>query len=359
MLSTLCGLVSISSSAWAAAAVAPVDDAAAASAAQQSAAQADPLGQSLMARMQFETLHLSLVGVTTFDGQTTCFLKSPGSPKLIHGQVGQSISDYRIVAIDTETAVFERGGIHFTLALGEVHAPEALSADPLQEIVPVVPVSASASGDPLLDPESLVNEESGDEHFAMLEFDDAEFEVDDRDPIDVKSAANLKTRRKAFKTARLIENPWLPVRSKGGERRASSSRAVAAGGSMFILPMKGKLTSGYGYRRHPMGGSRRHHNGMDIAAPYGTRVQAAASGRVIRVSYNGGLGRYVQIRHADGFETVYGHLSRQLVSVGDIVEQGQTIGREGSTGQSTGPHLHFEIRKDGRALNPQSYVRVR
>ncbi|MCE5230830.1 M23 family metallopeptidase, partial [bacterium] len=90
----------------------------------------------------------------------------------------------------------------------------------------------------------------------------------------------------------------------------------------------------------------------------GTEVGAAASGTVSRVGYNWGYGRYIVITHAGGMETLYGHLSRQLVRVGQEVDKGQVIGREGDTGRSTGPHLHFEIHKNGQSVDPESYVRV-
>ncbi len=116
-------------------------------------------------------------------------------------------------------------------------------------------------------------------------------------------------------------------------------------------PARGLLTSGFGLRRHPVFGVIRMHNGVDIAAPWGTPVRAAASGTVLFAGWFGGYGKLVILDHG-GFTTLYGHLSSIGVAVGQRVQAGQVIGRVGSTGYSTGPHLHFEIRKDGRPVDP-------
>lgn len=121
-------------------------------------------------------------------------------------------------------------------------------------------------------------------------------------------------------------------------------------------PLNGRLTSGFGYRQHPMGGGRDFHGGIDIAAPKGTRIRAAADGVVSFVGFNGNLGKTVYIRHADKYKTIYGHASRILVNSGQEVRGGQTIALVGNTGRSTGPHLHFELRKAGRAVDPLPFL---
>ncbi|MEA5418601.1 peptidoglycan DD-metalloendopeptidase family protein [Spirulina sp. CCNP1310] len=120
----------------------------------------------------------------------------------------------------------------------------------------------------------------------------------------------------------------------------------------FIWPARGTLTSGYGPRWGRM------HRGIDIAAPTGTPIYAAASGEVISAGWNnGGYGNWVRIRHADGSITLYAHHSRVLVRTGDRVEQGQQIALMGSTGFSTGPHLHFEVHPAGSgATNPMAFL---
>lgn len=120
----------------------------------------------------------------------------------------------------------------------------------------------------------------------------------------------------------------------------------------FIWPADGPLTSYFGPRRHPVAGVVRQHNGVDIGAPYGAPVWAAAGGRVLKAGSMGGYGLVVIIDHGDGLSTLYAHLSRPLVSAGDSVQQGAVIGEVGSTGYSTGPHLHFEIRINGEPVDP-------
>lgn len=124
----------------------------------------------------------------------------------------------------------------------------------------------------------------------------------------------------------------------------------------FISPMIGEVKSGFGYRKHPMGGANHHHDGVDIAAPRGTRVKAAASGVVTESSYDSFKGNNIVVKHADGYKTCYFHLSKRVVSKNAKVSRGQTIGYEGSTGHSTGAHLHFEILKNGNAINPALYI---
>jgi murein DD-endopeptidase MepM/ murein hydrolase activator NlpD len=124
----------------------------------------------------------------------------------------------------------------------------------------------------------------------------------------------------------------------------------------FISPMIGEVRSGYGTRKHPMGGGSDFHNGVDIAAPHGTRVKAAADGVVTTSGYDCVKGNYIEISHANGYKTCYFHLNKKVVSKGAKVLLGATIGYEGRTGHTTGPHLHFEIRRNGKAVDPALYI---
>lgn len=132
---------------------------------------------------------------------------------------------------------------------------------------------------------------------------------------------------------------------------AAPTPAARPSASGFIWPIRGVVTSEYG----PRWGS--FHPGIDIAGPDGAPIAAAKKGVVIYAAFNdGGYGNYVIIDHGDGFVTAYAHQSRLAVSRGQSVSQGQVIGYEGSTGLSTGPHLHFEVRSDGAAKDPRAYV---
>jgi murein DD-endopeptidase MepM/ murein hydrolase activator NlpD len=121
----------------------------------------------------------------------------------------------------------------------------------------------------------------------------------------------------------------------------------------FAEPVRGyDVNSAFGMRRLP-GQQARRHEGVDIAAPTGTGVRAAAEGRVRRTGYDaGGYGRFIEVQHPNGMSTLYGHLSRIDVASGDTIAPGQRIGLVGSTGRSTGPHLHFEVRRGDRQVNP-------
>ncbi|MFA6002634.1 MAG: M23 family metallopeptidase [Elusimicrobiota bacterium] len=119
-----------------------------------------------------------------------------------------------------------------------------------------------------------------------------------------------------------------------------------------------RLSSRFGVRRHPIFRERRMHVGIDIAKPYGTPVYSARSGIVLEAGWREGYGMLVIIRHADGFTTRYGHMSKISVVPGQVVQRGKTmIGRVGSTGNSTGPHLHFEVRnRNGAPVNPSAKI---
>jgi murein DD-endopeptidase MepM/ murein hydrolase activator NlpD len=127
-------------------------------------------------------------------------------------------------------------------------------------------------------------------------------------------------------------------------------------GELIIYPIRGRLTSPYGWRNDPISGVRRYHAALDLAAPMGTTIKAAMDGRVATVGYNGTYGNYIIISHSRGFQTLYGHLSAVSVKQGAYVYQGGKIGAVGSTGYSTGPHLHFAVYKNGKAVNPLEYL---
>lgn len=153
-----------------------------------------------------------------------------------------------------------------------------------------------------------------------------------------------------------IVGPAVPRhRQVAGQTRsttpsAADMRALHASGG-FVWPARGVITSRFGWRY------RRHHNGIDIAAPRGTPIYAARDGVVEFAGWRGGYGRVVYLDHGAGIVTVYGHASELLVRAGEQVKKGQLIARVGCTGVCTGSHLHFEVRVAGRAVNPLGYLR--
>lgn len=156
--------------------------------------------------------------------------------------------------------------------------------------------------------------------------------------------------------AKIIPQPTV---AKSSNQKSSSTTAkkvtvVSSSGRLqraFQWPVRGRVTSRFGQRWGRM------HEGIDIGVPSGTPVRAASSGKVTFSGWGGAYGYLVKIDHGNGVETRYGHNSRLLVRQGQTVSAGQAIARSGSTGRSTGPHVHFEIRKSGRAYNPLSYLR--
>lgn len=136
----------------------------------------------------------------------------------------------------------------------------------------------------------------------------------------------------------------------------SGDEDYSGGELAWPCPGYTRVSSEFGYRIHPILGYRKLHTGIDIAAPYGVSVVAANSGKVIASYYNSSYGNMIIIDHGGGIATLYAHLSSRLVGAGATVNRGQTIAKVGSTGMSTGAHLHFEVRLNGVYQNPRSYL---
>ena len=145
---------------------------------------------------------------------------------------------------------------------------------------------------------------------------------------------------------------------KAAEAAGKTYNTVSLGNIRFIwpCPASSRITSGFGKRSSPTEGASVNHQGIDIGAASGSSVLAAASGTVVIATYSYSAGNYIMINHGGGVYTVYMHCSQLLASEGQSVMQGQTIAKVGSTGYSTGPHLHFGIRANGQYVNPGSYV---
>jgi murein DD-endopeptidase MepM/ murein hydrolase activator NlpD len=138
--------------------------------------------------------------------------------------------------------------------------------------------------------------------------------------------------------------------------QGKSGASIGTGSYTWPTPGYTNITSAYGMRYHPILKKNKLHTGIDIGAPGGARIVAADGGSVIFSGWLGAYGNAIIIDHGAGISTLYGHQSSRLVSVGAKVSKGQTIGKVGSTGWSTGPHLHFEVRKNGTPVNPRGYI---
>ncbi len=168
--------------------------------------------------------------------------------------------------------------------------------------------------------------------------------------VDVDTAVASLYKEPTIKKATAVAKAQVNSNISTSRNMSNDSSAL---GISLIKPVSGTISSRFGSRSSVRSGA---HTGLDIAAPYGTKIKAAASGTVVFAGNKGSLGNLVVISHGNGVQTYYGHCSSIDVSVGDKVSQGAVIARVGSTGNSTGNHLHLEIRVNGVARNPQNYL---
>jgi len=156
-----------------------------------------------------------------------------------------------------------------------------------------------------------------------------------------------------------VESPASSSSSRSGASSSKSSSAKVSGSSSrsYRWPVVGKINSPFGWRRHPVTRRRDFHTGIDIKAPRGRTIQAARGGRVEYSGWMGGYGRVVVIDHGDGYSTLYAHCTSLSVRKGQSVSQGQAIATVGTTGRTTGPHLHFEVRRGNNPVNPLGMLR--
>ena len=162
-----------------------------------------------------------------------------------------------------------------------------------------------------------------------------------------------------------VGGPYIPVSTDAEPRfkdlfltwKKLATLQSAVNAIPAFMPVKDfRYTSGYGVRYDPFNGGSAMHAGVDMAGAQGEPIYAAASGTVLQAGRSGGYGNLVELSHGKGIDTRYGHLSAILVRPGDQITQGQLIGRMGSTGRSTGTHLHYEVRIDGQAVNPRRFL---
>ena len=171
--------------------------------------------------------------------------------------------------------------------------------------------------------------------------------------------AEMKELQEELKAQQAIvaELEEIERRRKEEEKKNQLNLTYDGGKMAWPVPGHSRISSYFGYRSNPFGGSgREYHNGLDIPAPRGTAIIAAYDGQVAWSSYSSSAGNWVGIDHGNGVYTIYMHMSKRIVSEGQMVKKGDTIGLVGSTGRSTGNHLHFSVRKDGEYLDPQKWV---
>jgi murein DD-endopeptidase MepM/ murein hydrolase activator NlpD len=176
---------------------------------------------------------------------------------------------------------------------------------------------------------------------------------DEGNPQNVKAALDefysLRNQAMSGRVSRALE---------GGFKSGSGGDWTLFADAPSLWPLEGRVTSSFGERQDPINGEGAFHAGIDIAAPYGSPVRAAADGDVMNAAFGSGYGREVTISHGHDVMTLYGHLSSMAVVSGEHVSRGQIIGYVGQSGRSTGPHLHYEVRVHMVQVNPHKYLRT-
>jgi len=170
--------------------------------------------------------------------------------------------------------------------------------------------------------------------------------------------SKLRTERAAYEqAAEQLERDSRQIETMIRRMLASRKKTPRMGTGRFLMPVSGSLNSNFGPRLHPIHKVVKPHRGVDFGAPHGTPIRAAEGGVVLYVGWYGGYGKIVMIDHGGDLVTLYAHTSRYVVETGAKIARGQVIAYIGSTGLSTGPHLHFEVRRNGTPVNPIGYLR--
>jgi murein DD-endopeptidase MepM/ murein hydrolase activator NlpD len=146
------------------------------------------------------------------------------------------------------------------------------------------------------------------------------------------------------------------LQARTGATGAGAASDASDGGAEMTLPVRGRVSSGFGPRRHPVDGRTHFHSGIDVAAPRGSEIVSPAPGQVVETGSGGASGRFLRVRHGDGTVSSYAHLDRIDVREGDRITDGQLLGTVGTTGRSTGPHLHLSVYRDGSAVDPSTWL---
>lgn len=245
-------------------------------------------------------------------------------------KAGDTLGGFKIVSIQSGYTIFERGGVHLWLAIGDETAPnQADLKQAAKDLATLKTISNKRAN------RFLKQAPNGAPKYAIPQGEDVSEE--DIDIADLHAGGD----------------DWVPeVKESDPGIKTTFVRASQQNGR-FIMPLNGRMGSPFGYRKHPMGGGRKYHRGVDLEARTGTEVKAAAAGTVINVARNWAKGIYIELDHGNGFTSHYFHLSSVAVRKGQVIKQGQKIAASGSTGMSTGPHLHFEIHKNDIPVDPR------
>jgi len=270
-------------------------------------------------------LNVRIIGTASFQGKFTALIEDLNTRSDSFYKVGDPIYGYQITAISAEGVSLQKDGAASYLAFDSQAIAERVEPKNSREVALVVPTMAEPAG------ESTRN-----------------FYTD--------SAASKSTTRWDLFTPKKEKEVKKP--SLAGEAVKSAKAVASAVASRFALPISNykRMSSGFGYRKHPIGGGSKMHKGLDLSANRGTRILSADSGVIKFSGWKGGYGYCVVVDHQNGYETLYGHCSKLIADAGDNVNRGDLIAEVGSTGASTGNHLHFEVHKNGTAIDPAQFL---
>lgn len=269
-------------------------------------------------------LNVRIVGTASFQGKFTALIEDMNTRTDSFYKVGDPIYGHRIVGISDEGVKLKKGDAISYLAFDSKAVAEERAEKP-EESREIAAVIA---------PESSLPAASGPNFYT-------------------ESEGKSTTRWDLF-TPKKEKESKKP--SLAGVTKVKKAVANVISGK-FAMPLKSykRLSSPFGYRKHPIGGGSKMHKGIDLSANRGTRILSADSGVVKFSGWKGGYGYCVIVDHQNGYETLYGHCSKLIADVGDNVNRGDLIAEVGSTGASTGNHLHFEVVKNGTAIDPQQF----
>ena len=267
-----------------------------------------------------DDLNVRIIGTASFQGKFTALIQDANTRSDSFYKVGDPIYGYKITEITAEGVKLEKDGTSSYLAF---------------EPAPVQPKEAPvqlASAIPMPD----VSDDSMRNFYT-------------------ETASKSTTRWDLFtpREEREVKKPSL-----AGTAVDKAKSVVASVSGRFAVPIASfkRLSSGFGYRKHPIGGGSKMHKGIDLSANRGTRILSADNGVVKFSGWKGGYGYCVVVDHQNGYETLYGHCSKLIADVGDNVNRGDLIAEVGSTGASTGNHLHFEVHKGGTPVDPTRFL---
>jgi murein DD-endopeptidase MepM/ murein hydrolase activator NlpD len=270
-------------------------------------------------------LNIRIVGTASFQGRQTALVEDLNTHSDSFYKVGDPIYGYKITAIGADGIDLEKDGQHNFVAF----EPSTLRAV----------AGEDKSGGPVVANTYLPETSFRQMAWAAPNFYTGPGRLGDQTQWDLFSPRNNRGPGK------------LPAMS------GDLSIASAASG-LFSMPLATfkRLSSGFGYRKHPIGGGSKMHKGLDLSADRGTRILAADNGTVTWSGWKGGYGYCIIVDHHNGYETLYGHCSKLIADVGDNVRKSDLLAEVGSTGASTGNHLHFEVHKNGTPVDPEPYL---